>query len=146
MNRERLRRGILIAVLGLACGYGAFALYRGGGGSTDRGPHGVVPEIPPSYRVEKLGEIEPRAAWAALRDLLSTSHQAAVVYTDENLETVLLADRDAALLDERILASSGTLRRVLWRGDPVSRLSAAVDSGSLRVAGMPEPEHRNLYH
>jgi hypothetical protein len=68
------------------------------------------------------------------------------VYSERGIETTLVADRDAGMLDERILSSSGTIRRVFWPGDPLARLAAALEVGSLRVEGMPEPEHRNLYH
>ena len=140
------RTNIVLIILCLAGAAGAFWVYRGSLGATDRGMASLEFTIPPQYRVFRLGETDLPRACAKLLGVIDSEPLAAVEFTDQGSMIQLLVDSRGDLIDERGTGSQGTVKRVLWRGSVRERLAWGRDHASLEAPGLPPPDRRNPYH
>jgi len=110
----------------------------------------VVLSAPPEFLVVNVGRLELKDMAGELADLAAREPAKRKVGIDgstpDGSHVILLFDRDADLIDQRVAGTNGTRIQTIWPGRGLDRLERVRATGSFDGPGLAPGEKKNLYH
>jgi hypothetical protein len=110
----------------------------------------VVLSAPPEFFVVRVGRLGLPDLAGELADLAAREPAKRKVGIDgstpDGSRVILLLDRDADLVDQRVAGKNGTRTQTIWPGRGLDRLERVRAMGTFEVPGLPPGEKKNLYH